>query len=359
LTRRLIVGITCWSCATVACGFAHSYAELFAARIVVGLGEAALAPAAVSIVCNSFRERDRGTALGVYNTSIYLGIGASIVIGGVVLWLTGNADNVLLPLFGTVRTWHAAFIIVGLPGFVIAALMMTVKEPRRRKNVPDAPPLRDTLAYFYTHRRVMTCQTVGFAMIALAAYGLGAWMPAFLVRVHHWTAAHAAVAYGLAVTIGGTLGVVSGGIIGDKWNHRGRTDARLTLSVGAAICWAPLVLLAVSTDRGNVAIVALTVASFMASVAIGLGIAAMQDVVPNWMRGQAMALFMFIGNLVGPGIGPTAIALVTQHMLRDEASVGRGIAIVTIPAVLAGAWLISRARDGYCALRLGLMAAQE
>jgi MFS family permease len=188
---------------------------------------------------------------------------------------------------------------------------------------------------------------------------MGAWMPAFLVRVHHWTAAHAAVAYGLAVTIGGTPGVVSGGIIGDKWNNRGRADARLTLSVGAAICWAPLVLLAVSTDRGNVAIVALTGASFMSSVAIGLGIAAMQDVVPNWMRGQAMALFSLILNLLGPGIGPTAIALVTQHILQDATSVGRGIAIVTIPAVLAGAWLISRARDGYYALRLGLRTAQE
>ncbi len=82
-------------------GFVHSYPEIFAARIMVVLGEAPLAPAAV-------------------------------------LWLTGNADNVLLPLFGTVRTWHAAFMIVGLPGFIIAALLITVKEPRRRKNVSDA-----------------------------------------------------------------------------------------------------------------------------------------------------------------------------------------------------------------------------
>ncbi|PMS15456.1 MFS transporter [Trinickia dabaoshanensis] len=350
----IIVGILWWSAATVACGFAGSFAELFAARVVVGIGEAALAPASVSMLCDSFRERRRGTALGVYNTSIFLGIGASIVIGGIVLGLMRNAENVTLPFFGTIRTWQAAFVFVGLPGFVIAGLLATVREPRRHVKASKAPPFIETIRHFKNHRRVMTCQIAGFAMIALAAYGMGSWMPAFFIRVHHWTATHAAIAYGLAVTIGGTLGVLTGGVVGDKWGNKGRADARLILAAGAALCWTPSVLFAVFTEHGNLGIVALAGANFFSSVAIGQGITAMQDVVPDWMRGQAMAIFMLTINLLGPGVGPTAIALVTQHIFDNEAAVGRAIAIVTIPAALVGAGLILSARGGYRALTASL-----
>jgi MFS family permease len=343
----IIVGIGIWSVMTMACGLASTYGELFAARIGVGIGEAALAPAAYSMICDAFQRERRGTALGIYSSAIYLGIGASVALGGVVLALIRGAAEVDLPPFGLVRSWQAAFICVGAPGLIVALLMLTVREPARQAGMRVQPPISQAIDYLKQNRRAFILQLLGYSLIALAAYGLGSWIPTFFIRSHHWTAAQAGISYGLTLTVAGTLGGVIGGVIGDRWRNAGRSDARPLVSVIAAVIWMPFILIGVFADDPWTALAMLGIASCFSSMVNGLGPTTVQDIVPDWLRGQATAIYFFVINLLGLGIGPTAVALVTDRVYGADNALRLSLATVTIPAIVIGITLLLAARQPY------------
>lgn len=349
--RNLIVcGVAVWSVMTMACGFAQTMGQLFIARIGVGIGEATLAPAAYSMICDAFRPQKRGTALGVYSSAIFLGIGVSVVLGGIVLAMIHDAAEVTLPLVGVVRSWQAAFLCVGAPGILIALLILTVAEPARRAAPgcrPEGPTLTDALRYLDRHRMAFALQLLGYSCIALAAYGLGSWMPTFFIRVHHWSASQAGIYYGTCVTVFGTLGGILGGILGDRWIAAGRHDARLILTIIGALCWMPLIVIAVYVSSGQAALSAIALAVGFSSFVNGLGPTTVHDIVPGWLRGQATALFFFVINLLGLGIGPTAVALVTDHVFADDLALRHSIPLIAIPAILLGILLLLAARGPY------------
>lgn len=357
----IIVGVAVWSAMTMACGFANSYGQLFVARIGVGIGEAALAPAAYSLICDAFHPRRRGTALGVYSSAIFLGIGASVALGGLVLALLRNAQEVQLPLIGLVRSWQAAFICVGAPGLIVALLMLTIKEPARMVDGRrrDDAQLEQAMHYLSQHRMVFTLQLLGYAILALAAYGMGSWMPSFFIRIHHWAPAQAGIAYGLAVTGFGTLGGVLGGYIGDRWLASGRTDARLLLTAGAAVIWIPIICIGTQISDAWAALFCLGLASGLSSLVNGLGPTTTHDLVPNHLRGQATALFFFVINLIGLGVGPTAVALVTDQVFGAENGLQYAIPLVGVPAIVIGIALLLAARKHYVATVQGLAALRD
>ncbi|HWL84487.1 MAG TPA: MFS transporter [Polyangiaceae bacterium] len=365
--RNLVaVGVLFWSLATMGCGFAQSYAQLFVMRIGVGIGEAVLAPAAYSMISDTFRPKRRGTALGVYSSAIYLGAGAAVVIGGAVLALIRERTEVALPVFGVVRSWQAAFLCVGLPGLVVAPLVLTLREPRRDgaralRGVPatqDGATHREDLRYFVEHRSAFAPQCAAYAFTALAAYGIATWAPTFFVRTYHMTPADAALRYGAAVCVFGTSGGVLGGIAADKWLAAGRADARITLSIIAALCWIPLIVGGTHAGNARTSLALLGLASFFSGVVNCLGPTTIQDIVPGALRGQATALFFFVLNLFGIGLGPTAIALVTDHVFHEDAALYHSIPTVTVPAILAGVMLFVVARKPYRALRAELYATR-
>jgi MFS family permease len=346
----IIVGLALWSAMTVACGLAQTYGQLFAARVGVGIGEATLAPAAYSMLCDAFEPRKRGTALGVYHSAIYMGIGVSVLLGGVVLVLIRNAAEVTLPLVGTVRSWQAAFMCVGAPGLVVALLLFTLREPPRHIDAArsaQAQSWSETGHYLMRYRTAFALQLSGYCCIALAAYGMGSWIPTYFIRIHHWPASQAGIFYGLMLSVLGTAGGVTGGVIGDRWLARGRADARLMLSLVAALFWMPLILLAVYTSDAWSALAFFGLASAMSSLINGLGPTTIQDIVPDWLRGQASALYFFVLNLLGLGVGPTAIALVTDRIFGDDAALRYSLPLVGIPAILLGCGMLLAARKYY------------
>ncbi|MFH0728067.1 MAG: MFS transporter [Pseudomonadota bacterium] len=349
--RNLIVfGVAVWSLMTMACGFAQTLGQLFVARIGVGIGEATLAPAAYSMICDAFRPQKRGTALGVYSSAIFLGIGVSVVLGGLVMALIHGAAEVTLPFVGIVRSWQAAFLCVGAPGLLIALLILTVAEPSRHAapgSRPEGPTLTDALHYLAQHRAAFTLQLLGYSCIALAAYGLGSWMPTFFIRVHHWSASQAGIYYGLCVAIFGTLGGILGGVLSDRWIAAGRRDARLLLSVIGALCWIPLIVGTVYAPSAGVALASIAVGVGFSSFVNGLGPTTVHDIVPGWLRGQATALFFFVINFLGLGIGPTAVALVTDHVFGSDLALRHSIPLVAIPAIVLGIALLLAARGAY------------
>jgi len=353
--NMIIVGIGFWSLMTMCCGLADSYGQLFLARIGVGVGEAALAPAAYSLICDAFAPRKRGTALGVYSSAIYLGIGMSIVVGGVVIAMVRGATSVTLPLLGELRSWQAAFVYVGLPGLLMLPILLLIREPQRDPAMRSRPqpPLREGWRYARSHRRAFVTQLLGYAFIAMAAYAFGSWVPTYFIRVHGWLASEAGIRYGLAVSLFGTLGGVLGGWLADRWLHRGRRDARLLVTAAAPVMWIPLVVAAMATSDARQALLLAGAAAGFSSMANSLGPTTLQDMVPPWLRGQATAVFFFVVNLLGLSVGPTAVALFTDRVFHDDAMLGRSIVCVVVPAILIGTALVLSGRRAYLSASSG------
>jgi MFS family permease len=133
-SRRGIVSIAIafWSLATAACGFASSFLHLLIGRVAVASGEAALSPAAFSLISDYFPPKKLGRALGVYMSGAFVGAGISFLVGGAVLSMLGGIGPISLPIIGDVAVWQVVFLVVGLPGLIVAALATTIKEPVRR-----------------------------------------------------------------------------------------------------------------------------------------------------------------------------------------------------------------------------------
>lgn len=357
--RNLIIfGVSIWSVMTVMCGFAQSYSELFMARIGVGIGEAALAPAAYSMICDVFHPQRRGAALGVYSSGIYLGIGVSVALGGAVLAFIHGAAEVTLPLVGVVRSWQAAFICVGVPGLAVALLMLTVKEPARRADCMSGKnnhSLTEAWRYLVNHRSLFSRQILGYTCLAAAAYGTGSWVPSYLIRIHHMSPSKAGITYGVAVSVLGTVGGVIGGLLGDRWLAAKRSDARILISVISCLFWIPCIIAGTQTGTPMTVVVMMGAASCFSSACNGLGPTTLQDMVPGWLRGQATALFFFVINLIGLGIGPTSVALATDLLFGYDAAVRFSIPLVVIPLILLGASLLLGVRKQYREARESLV----
>jgi MFS family permease len=133
-SRRTIiaVGFTVWSLMTAGCGLARNFVQMLLLRVGVGVGEAALSPAAYSIITDYFPPKRRATAISVYSMGIYIGSGIAFIVGGLVAGLAAAQETWNVPLVGATRPWQVVFFIVGIPGVFLALLMYTVREPARR-----------------------------------------------------------------------------------------------------------------------------------------------------------------------------------------------------------------------------------
>lgn len=335
MSRRGIIaaGIAFWSLATAACGLARNFWQLFLARVGVGVGEAALSPAAYSMIADYFPPQRLGRALSVYAIGVYIGSGAAFLIGGAVIAAVATADNLVLPLVGEMRPWQVVFFIVGFPGVLVALWMMTIREPVRRGLVAGTQsgqgvPLSRVFGFIRENRATIICHFAGFSLLAMLFNAVVAWLPALFIRTHGWSAVEIGTALGLILGIFGTAGIVSGGFFGDWLTRRGYRDSALRASViGTIVLW-PCVAIAPLLPDPRWSLVLFCPVFFFSSFPFGMAAAALQLMSPNQLRGQISACYLFCVNFAGIGFGPTATALVTDFVFRDDQRVGWSIALV-------------------------------
>lgn len=338
--RGLIVaGVALWSLATAACGLASRYATLFLARMGVGVGEATLSPASFSLIADYFPPQRRATAISVYSAGICVGSGLALLIGGTLIHFTTNTT---LPFIGEVRPWQMVFFILGAVGLIYCPLLLLVREPVREQAVASATPGKSVLRMaLAANKRTLLLHHLGFAIFVLASYGCAAWIPAFFVRVHGWTPMHVGVVYGLIVTVFGTAGMISGGWAADTLFKRGRVDATLRVGVFAALAAIPFAVGTVLIANPNVAAVSLAFGTFFFCVSTGVGPAAIQEIMPPTARAQASAVFLLVVNLLGQGLGPTTVALLTDYVFGRDDAVGYSLLIVNVVGLLLAAALLA------------------
>jgi MFS family permease len=360
--RGLIaIGVLFWSAMTAACGMARLYWQFLLCRIGVGVGEAALSPAAYSLIADSFPAERRATAISVYSMGVYLGSGLAFLLGGLVIKFASAQGDVLLPVLGEVRPWQLIFLILGAAGVLFSLLLLAVREPSRRGvGAGVAVPLAEVGRYLRANRRTVLYHNFGFAGLAFAGYGSAAWIPTFFIRTYGWDAGHVGVVYGSIVAVFGCLGIVFGGRLADWMAKRGRTDANMRVGLYAAMAALPCVASFPLMDNALWAAALMAPTVFCLSMPFGVAPAAIQEIMPSAMRGQASAIYLFVITLIGLGIGPTAVALVTDYLFADDQALRYSLLIVSTLAVSSSLFLLAKGLQPYreSVLHLQQWAAQ-
>jgi hypothetical protein len=200
--------------------------------------------------------------------------------------------------------------------------------------------MREVWSYIRDNRATFTCLNLGIACLTFASYGLSTWVPTFFIRKHGWPPAQAGMVFGVIVAVAGTLGIVAGGRLADRLRLRGYADAEMRVALLAAVGGLPFGVLFPLAPRGDWSAVLLAALVFMASAPFGVAPAAIQRMMPNAMRAQASALYLFVINLIGLGLGPTAVALVTDQVFRDKNAVGLSLLVVGVLAGVAAIALL-------------------
>ena len=332
--RRNIVALSAvaWSLTCCACGLARSFWTLFIARVGVGVGEAGLSPAAYSMMADLFPEKRLSLAMSVYTSALYLGAGLALIIGGAVLDMATRLLPSTLPWVGNLHPWQMTFFIVGLPGLLVGALLLSVREPARRaiRTAGKASGTRvaDTVAFMRAHAHAYLGHILGFTLISVVYNVAVAWAPAFLIRQLGMPTPRAGYWLGIVILSSGIAGVVIGGLLADHLRGRGRVEATLLVGVLSAAIAAPSGVVAFSVRQLVPFLSLFALMLFATSMAFGAAAAGIQVLTPNRMRAQASAAYLFTLNLVAVGAGPTFAALLTDYCFHDDRRVGDSVAIV-------------------------------
>lgn len=348
--RRNIVAasVFVWSVATSVCGLARTFPLLFAARIVVGAGEGGLTPSAHSILSDYFPRQKLAAAMGVYQMGIYVGGAAALLIGGLISTTIPPTQSVVLPLVGTIKGWQLIFLVLGVPGILFAALMLTVREPVRRgaSSNQASVPLREFFSHIGKHKAAYAGIGIGFALMILVGNGVQVWIPAFFARKFGWTTAEIGAIYGVVFFFCGTSGTLAGGFFASYLGIRGVQASNLAAAMLGFVVLIPLTIAFPLMPTGASALAVIGVMNFFAGFNFGGGLAALQDLTPNRMRALVAAGYMLTINLLGAAGGPTVIALVTDYGFKDPQRLPEAIALtcaVASPLSVVALWMGLRA----------------
>ena len=342
--RRLVIfsGVTLWGVAEAACGLANSFGMLFGARLFVGLGEAALMPAAHSLISDSFARKDLAKAMSIYSMGSVIGGGLALVIGGAAVDYLTTIGGMTFPFIGQVRPWQSVFLLTGLPTILLALLIFLVPEPaRRRQAVPDGPAAGPRIGFAGFMRRNWRLWVIFFGVFGVMNVVNGAmiyWQPAYMSRFFHWRPADYGMALGLISAVAGAAGMMFSGWLVDRMFAGGQKDAPLRYYFWALIVSTPLVITAFLAGKVWVYLGLIWVAKFAMINFLGFASAAVQLTTPREFRGRAAGIFTtIVVCLVGAVAGPVIPAAITQYILHDETQIGLALAItvaVCVPIAL-------------------------
>ncbi|MEO7787914.1 MAG: MFS transporter [Sphingomicrobium sp.] len=344
-TTIIATGIGLWSIMTTLCGFARSFGMMFGARIGVGVGEAALSPAAYSIMADSYDGKRLVRALSVYQSAIYLGPAIATAVAGLLLSKLSPVDS----SFGHFEPWQQVFMIIGLPGLLVALLVLTIREPLRRGiGASDPPPgFAAVLAHMKAQRGAYFLLIAGLCFQSVMWNGAAAWIPTNLMRSYGWTPADVAVGYAPVIAIFGVTGTLFGGWLAGVLRERGRTDSNVLIAVIAAATALPFGVIAPLMPTATSSLVVTAAYLFCGAMPYGGAAAAFQEITPNRMRGQVSAIYLFFLNLAGIGLGGTVVALVTAHVFGGDQQIGRGISLVVGVAAMFSLVTLLACRPSY------------
>lgn len=347
--RNLIAAcIVFWSGATVACGIAQNYAQLFLARMGIGAGESGYGPATWSMVTDIFPREKVAFATGTLAIGAQAGTGLALIIGGSVLAFVSHFPPVEIPFIGQLRPWQWAFIIVGFPGMLWGIVVVTaIKEPRRRgRSVANqtklkSVPIKDVARYMADDWRTYLAVIGGHAMKYLFALGTTQWMPTLFVREFDWSLTRIGLIQGILIMGVGPLGLILGGKLSEYLTRRGTPGANMQIVFYALLATVPLSIVFPLMGNPYVLLALYSLNVFISSLGVGPATAAAQLITPNQMRAQIGAVKQFSSNVIAFALGPLIVALFTDYLFNDPGDLKYSMSLAAVvlgPLALLIVW---------------------
>ena len=300
--KIIIASLSLFSIMTFACGLAQNYIQLLLARIGVGIGEAGTNPPSHAIIADMYGPSERATPLAVFALGINLGLFVAFLGGG---WINDH--------YG----WRTAIQVIALPGLILAVIAwFTMREPPRgmsdEKDVMAAPPMKETFQLMWQTRSIRHL-LIGSTLIITVGYGAVAWLPSFFIRVHDMSATQVGGMLALMIGIGGGIGTALGGVVADKL---GKRDVRWNfwLIGGLGIFVTPFSLMAYLSTDLQATIAWIFIPMLMGALYFGPTLAMLHTLVKPEMRSLASAIMLFINNIVGLGVGPLGIGMISDAL---------------------------------------------
>jgi MFS family permease len=334
--RLVAAGMCVWTGATALCGLAGNFVQLFCARMLVGAGEATLTPSTYSMLADLFRPTRLALPCGVYAGSSFVGSGIALLLGGMILGYLAQSGPVVLPGVGELRNWQAAFMGAALVSSVVIVLFVfTIDEPVRRglqgPRADSRPPLRELVAFYRSNSRTLNAVFFGVSLLGAAQFSIGAWAPAYFMRLHGWSAAQAGAAYGLILLACGTGGSIAGGWLADRL-EASRGKGHLRAALVSALATLPFAMAFPLAPNGSWVVALLVPTVFFGSLSLGAGPALIPVFAPPRMRAVLIAAYLFAASLLGQAMGPALVGLSTDYLFGAPARVRESL--VLVPATL-------------------------
>ncbi len=329
----LAFGVTVWSAAMAASSLAFSFIPLFAARLGVGFGEAAVTPCAVSLIGDRFERPNRQPPISLYMSATFLGAGSAFLFGGpLIQWLQS-----VPPLVAGMRPWQSAFLIAGLPGFVLAFFMFTFAEPKRTDLTgTTAANLAAAVRYIAERWRAFGALFVGSGC-AVTLSVLSLWNAPLFQRTWGWHVGKVGVATGLIFFTAGPLGTLAGVWLTKRWVAQRRPDATLRALLTGLCIGAPALTLFPLAPSASLGVCGMFVGFAGLSMATAAGPASLVMLAPGQIRSQATAIYYFVVSLAGQVLGPPPVGWMADHVF-GPAGLRYAMAIeavaVSVPALI-------------------------
>jgi MFS family permease len=341
--NTIAISLSLWSIMTACCGLARNFIQLLLARVGVGVGEAGGSPPAHAMISDYFPPEKRSTALSIYSSGLYLGVLIGFLSGGYLNQHMG---------------WRTAFVVVGLPGMIFSLFFyLTVKEPTRGATDStalsnDKPSLREVLKHLYS-TKTFVFLAIASALNVFCIYGLINWSPSFLQRLHGLTSLQTGKLLGPILGIGGGLGSFAGGWLTDRF---GKEDKRIYLNIPAyaVLFTIPCAVGAIFLRDTTLSVICLGLCALLQSVYLGPSIAVSHSLVPASMRAMTSAVFFLVINLIGQGLGPTVVGLISD-LLKPQFGVESlrwALSIITVIALVSSILFFNTAKKLVADLKL-------
>ncbi|NND54713.1 MAG: MFS transporter [Gammaproteobacteria bacterium] len=315
------IGVVVWSVATAACGLARNFAQMAAARVMVGVGEATLSPCALPMIADSFPPDKRGKPIAVYSTALSLGGGIAALAGASVIVWSKSAGSVTLPLLGQLAPWQFAFVAVGLPGIMLAVLMFLLHEPARQGQVgltaDDDAGLGDALRYLRRDWKMFGGFVAMVCVMTIIAYSQG-WFAAMFERTWGWPAEKYALYQGIMMLAVGPASVFATGWYIDRLHGQGVIDAPIRLMIAATLIMLPTHALAPLMPNGNLAFALLALNLAMIASLTTSGATALMNITAGEVRSQVTALYYVIISVTGLMLGPTTVGVLSDSVVGTD-----------------------------------------
>lgn len=303
--------IALWSLMTAACGLTQAFWQLLIFRMGVGIGEGGCSPAAHSLLSDHYPAKSRTSAIAVYSAGVPLGVMVGAILGG---WIAQHFN------------WRTAFVVVGLPGLILALLAkLTLHEPERGRSdavaaPADAPPFGAVVQRLASNPTVLLL-VGGLVLANFAGSSMASFTQIYLVRAFHLGLAKVGLLYGLVVGIGGMIGMSAGGIVADQLGKRDVRWYGWAPAIGTALGF-PIYLLAYSQHNAYAAVAFIFIAYLFVALYFAPAFGVVQNLVEPRMRASASALLFLAINIVGQGFGPVVMGWASDLLAAGHFTLG-------------------------------------